>query len=144
MDVWVLVRFVHVAGAALWLGGQLTLTFAVIPLAGRLLPVAERARVVQAVGRRFALVTMAGFLPSQIATGIALAANHGVTFDSLGEPGYGRTLAAKLALFTVAMLAATGHGIAAGRRRTHLARALGLCGLVCSAGVVLLATALVG
>lgn len=144
MDVWVLVRFVHVAGAALWLGGQLTLTLAVIPLAGRLLPVEERTRVVRAVGRRFAHITMAGFLPLQVATGIALAAEHGITLSSLAEPGYGRTLATKLALFTVAMMAAAGHGIAASRRRTRLSRALGLCGLVCSAGVVLLATALVG
>jgi uncharacterized membrane protein len=144
VDVWVLVRFVHVAGAALWLGGQLTLTFAVVPLAGRLLPTEDRGRVVHAVGSRFARITLAGFLPLQVGTGIALAGRHGVTLDSLAEPGYGRTLAAKLALFTVAMLASAGHGIAAARRHTQLSRALGLFGLACSAGVVLLATALVG
>ena len=87
MDVWVLVRFVHVAGAALWLGGQLTLTFAVVPLAGRLLPTGDRARVVHAVGRRFARITLAGFLPLQVATGVALASHHGVTFASMAEPG---------------------------------------------------------
>jgi hypothetical protein len=96
------------------------------------------------LGRRFARITLGGFLPLQVATGVALAANHGVTFASLAEPGYGRTLAAKLALFTVAMLASAGHGIAAARHRTQLSRALGLCGLICSAGVVLLATAMVG
>lgn len=144
VDWWTLVRFVHVVGAALWVGGQLLLTLVVLPLTRRALPADQRAAVVGAVGRRFARITLLAFLPIQAATGIALAARAGLTPTSLAEPGYGRTLAAKLALLTVAMLAAAGHGIAAARGRTVLARTASACALVCSLGVVLLATALTG
>ncbi|WP_320780595.1 hypothetical protein [Streptomyces sp. CRN 30] len=44
------------------------------------------------------------FLPVQLATGLAMAVHRGVTWDSLAEPGYGRTLSAELALFAVVML----------------------------------------
>ena len=142
MTLWTVVRFVHVAGAALWVGGQLTLTLIVLPLARRALSDEDRARVMPAVGRRFARITLAAFLPSQVATGVALAAHRGVTFGSLAEPGYGRTLAAKLILVVVAMVAAAGHGIASAKGQPALARVLTLCSLICSLGVVLLATAL--
>jgi uncharacterized membrane protein len=141
---WTLVTFVHIVGATLWVGGQLILTLIVVPLARRGLPEATRAAVVGAVGRRFALVTLAGFLPAQILTGIALAARNGVTVGSLTEPGYGRTLAAKLVLVVIAMVAAAGHGIASAKGRTLVARAASVCALLCSLGVVLLATALAG
>jgi len=144
VSLWTLVLFVHVVGATLWVGGQLTLTLVVLPLARRLMADDTRASVMPAVGRRFARITLAVFLPVQIATGVALAAHAGVTWESLAEPGYGRTLAAKLALVVVAMVAAAGHGIAAARGRAGLARAASLCALVCSLGVVLLATALAG
>ena len=142
MTLWTVVRFVHVAGAALWVGGQLTLTLIVLPLARRALSDEDRSRVMPAIGRRFARITLAAFLPSQVLTGVALAAHRGVTFGSLAEPGYGRTLAAKLILVVVAMVTAAGHGIASAKGQPALARVLTLCSLVCSLGVVLLATAL--
>jgi uncharacterized membrane protein len=139
MMLWNLVLFVHICGAALWVGGQLVLTLIVVPLARRALPEQTRAEVVSAVGRRFALVTVAAFLPVQIATGIALAAHAGATFASLTEPGFGRTLLAKLALVVAAMVAAATHGILAARGRPVAARAASACALLCSLGVVLLA-----
>lgn len=144
LNWWTLVRFIHVGGAAFWVGGQLLLTLVVLPLTRRALPAEHRSAVVAAVGRRFARLTLLAFLPIQAATGIALAARAGLTPASLAEPGYGRTLTAKLALLTVTMLAAAGHGIAASRGRTLLARAAATFALVCSLGVVLLATALTG
>ncbi|MFF8193442.1 hypothetical protein ACF05L_21870 [Streptomyces bobili] len=71
-----------------------------------------------------------------------LQVHRGVTWASLVEPGYGRTLAAKLALFVVVMLAAAAHGIAHSKGRPDLARGLAVVSLVGSLGVVLLATAL--
>jgi uncharacterized membrane protein len=143
-DAWSLIRFAHVVGAALWVGGQLTLTLIVLPLARRSMPADQQAAVVPAIGRRFARLTLAAFLPVQVATGLALAAHAGVTPATVAQPGYGRTLAAKLALVAAAMLAAAGHGVAASRGRPVLARAAALCSLVCSLGVILLATALAG
>jgi len=139
---WSLVRFAHVAGAALWVGGQLALSLVVLPLARHLLATEAKDSFTAAAGRRFGMLTGAVFLPLQLATGWAMAWHRGVTWASLAEPGYGRTLAAKLVLFAVVMLAAAGHGIAHAGHRTDLARALAVVSLVGSLGVVLLATAL--
>nr|BFE78127.1 hypothetical protein GCM10020093_007280 [Planobispora longispora] len=65
-----------------------------------------------------------------------------MTWESLGDPGYGRILAAKLALFCAVMVAAGLHGWATGAGRPALARAMAVTALVGSVGVVLLATAL--
>ena len=69
LDAWSLIRFVHVAGAALWVGGQLTLTFVVLPLARRALSDEARATVLPAVGRRFARITVAYGDPTRIDAG---------------------------------------------------------------------------
>lgn len=139
---WSLVRFAHVAGAALWVGGQLALSLVILPLARHLLAPEAKERFTAAAGRRFGMLTGAVFLPVQLGTGWALAWHRGVTWASLDEPGYGRTLATKLALFVVVMLAAAGHGIAHAKGRADLARPLAVVSLVGSLGVVLLATAL--
>ncbi|PXY19388.1 hypothetical protein [Prauserella muralis] len=144
IDVWTLVRFVHVVGAALWVGGQLTLTAVVLPPVRALLGLEQRATLLRSVGRRFAVVTMAVLLPSQIATGWLLAWRHGVTWQSLAEPGYGRVLVAKLTLFALVMAATSVHGIAQGKGRPRLARTASVAALTGSLGVVLLATGLVG
>ena len=142
VTAWSVVRFAHVAGAALWVGGQVALSLVVLPLARRLLEPEARSSFARAAGQRFGLLTVIVFLPVQLGTGVAMAAHHGVTWGSLAEPGYGRTLAAKLGLFTVVMLAVAAHGWAHNHARTDLARALALASLVGSFGIVLLATAL--
>ncbi len=142
MTWWTVVRFLHVLGAALWVGGQLTVSLVVLPLARRLLEKERRGQVLTAVGRRFGLLTVAVFLPVQLATGVAIAWHKGVTWATLAEPGYGRILAAKLALFCAVMVAAAAHGWASGAGRPVLARTLAMASLAGSLGVVLLATAL--
>ncbi|MFG3496633.1 hypothetical protein [Streptomyces sp. NPDC047886] len=142
VDAWTFVRFAHVTGAALWVGGQLALSLVVLPLARRMLADEARGPFVQRAGRRFGLVTAAVFLPVQLTTGVAMAWHKGVTWASLAEPGYGRVLAVKLALFVAVMAAAALHGWAHGRGRPELARGLAVASLVGSLGVVLLASAL--
>jgi uncharacterized membrane protein len=139
---WSFVRFLHVLSAALWVGGQLTVSLVVLPIARRLLSADHRAEVLREVGRRFGIFTGAVFLPVQIATGIALARHNQVTWSSLGHPGYGRTLAAKLALFAAVMIAAALHGMASSRGHAGFARSMAIAALVGSVGVILLATAL--
>lgn len=141
---WSFIRFLHVLSAALWVGGQLAVSLVVLPSVRRLLGADVRGRVLREIGRRFGIITVAVFLPVQIATGVALARHNHVTWASLGEPGYGRTLAAKLALFAVVMIAAAVHGMASGRGHAVFARAMALASLVGSVGVILLATALPG
>lgn len=142
MTWWAVVRFLHVLSAALWVGGQLTVSLVVLPLARRMLDEERRAQVMQAVGRRFGMFTGAVFLPLQIGTGVAIAWHKGVTWESLAEPGYGRILAAKLLLFAAVMAAAALHGWASGAGRRGFARAMAVTSLVGSVGVILLATAL--
>lgn len=142
MTWWTVIRFLHVVSAALWVGGQLTVSLVVLPLARRLLDDQRRAGVLRAVGRRFGLFTAALFLPVQLGTGVALAWRKGVTWASLADPGYGRILAAKLLLFCAVMAAAAVHGWASGTARPRLARTMAVTSLVGSLGIVLLATAL--
>ncbi|GAA0937928.1 hypothetical protein [Actinocorallia libanotica] len=142
MTLWTLVRFLHVISAALWVGGQLTVSLVLMPMARRSLPAGPRAQVLQGVGRRFGMFTGAFFLPVQIGTGVALAVHKGVTWESLAHPGYGRVLAAKLLLFCAVMTAATLHGWANRHRRLAFARGMAITSLVGSVGIILLATAL--
>lgn len=139
---WSLVRFIHVVSAMVWVGGQLTISAMVLPVVRRLLSPQDRLPVLTGVGRRFGLFTVVAFLPLQVGTGILLAWHKGVTLSSLAEPGYGRTLAAKLVAFALVMVAAGGHGYAMGTTRQALARSLAIATLVGSLAIVLLATAL--
>ena len=100
------------------------------------------AGVCSGLGRRFGIWTAAGFLPIQIGTGIALASHKGVTFASLGDPGYGRTLATKLAVFAVVMALAAVHGVARSRGSAQLARGCAVASLLGSVWIIVLATAL--
>ncbi|MFD0889535.1 hypothetical protein ACFQ08_33790 [Streptosporangium algeriense] len=72
-------RFAHVLSAALWVGGQLTVSLVLLPLARRLLETERRGQVLTAVGRRFGMFTGAVFLPVQLGTGLAIAWHKGVT-----------------------------------------------------------------
>ena len=137
-------RFLHVLGAIVWVGGQLTVSAILLPAARMRLVPAERTALLTAVGRRFALLTVAGFVPLQVATGWLLAVHHEVTWQALLEPGYGRTLLVKLVLFGVVMVAAAAHGIAQSRGRLRLSRTASILTLVASLAVVWVATALAG
>lgn len=139
---WSLVRFTHVVSAMVWVGGQLTISAMVLPVVRRLLSPQDRLPVLSGVGRRFGLFTVVAFLPLQVGTGILLAWHKGITLSSLAEPGYGRTLAAKLIAFALVLAAAGGHGWAMGSTRQALARSLAIATLVGSLAIVLLATAL--
>src|SRR5690606_41307134 len=94
------------------------------------------------LGGRRGIATGVAFVPLQVATGVLLAAQKGVTWASLADPGYGRLLAGKLTAFVLVMLAAGLHGWANGAGRPALARALAVSSLLGSLVVVLLATAL--
>jgi uncharacterized membrane protein len=142
LGLWSFVRFLHVLGAMVWVGGQLTITAVLLPVVRTRLGAGERAQLMTAVGTRFGIYTVVGFLPVQVITGLAVAAHNGVTVASLGQPGYGRTLLAKLVAFALVLLASGGHGWANGAGRPVLARALAIGSLVGSLGIVVLATAL--
>ncbi len=141
MTWWSVIRFLHVSGAALWVGGQLTISLVLLPLARRKLAAEQYTGIAREVGRRFGIFTGAVFLPVQITTGVAMAWHKGVTWASLAEPGYGRILSAKLLLFGAVIAVAGVHGWASSRHPSF-ARAMAIASLVGSVGIVLIATAL--
>jgi len=142
LGLWSLIRFLHVLGAIFWVGGQLTVSVLVLPIVRRQLAGPERADLLRTVGMRLGILTVAAFIPLQLATGVALAWHKGVTWDSLAEPGYGRTLTGKLVAFLLVMLASGLHGWLQGSGHRALARSFAVASLVGSLVVVLLATAL--
>lgn len=139
---WSLVRFVHVVGAMVWVGGQLLLSGVVLPVLRREVAAEARGPMVRAVATRFAVVTNAVVLPATIASGIALAYHRGVGWSTLTGPGYGRLLSTKLVLVIVSIGLAAAHGVVASRSPAG-ARNLAVLGLMASLGIVVFATALV-
>ena len=124
IDGWSIVRFLHVMGAIVWVGGQVTLSAAVVPAMATHLDAATRSTLGRAVGRRYAVMAVAIGLPVQIATGIALAFDRGVTFRSFSRAGYGATLSLKIVLVVAAVASAAWHGIASAQGNERMARAM--------------------
>ncbi len=142
VDLWSLVRFLHVVAAMVWVGGQLLLSGAVLPVLRSHLDPATRAPLTGAIARRFAVVANVVVLPVSLATGLALAWHRGVSLGSFAHPGYGRLLGIKLVLVLVSVVLAAGHGSLAGRG-SRGARPAAVAGLTASLGIVVFATALV-
>jgi uncharacterized membrane protein len=73
MDLWLVVRWLHVLAMAFFVGGQLLLAVAVVPVE-RLAPDRERLR---AVARRFGYGTLVA-IGVLLATGSAMASHYGL------------------------------------------------------------------
>ena len=140
---WTVMRFVHVVGAIVWVGGQLTLALVVTPALRAAVAGPAQVAIMRDIGRRFAAVANLIVLPLQLSTGLALAWHRGVVLSSFSAPGYGRALGVKLILVAAAVAAAAGHGMAAARRLSGWQRPLALASLGLSLGVVLAAVSLV-
>ena len=139
---WSLVRFLHVLAAMGWVGGQLLLSFVVLPVLRGAAEPAIRGPLIRQTAKRFALVANAVLLPTLLATGILLAWHRGVTIAILDDSGYGRLLGTKLVLVLVSVILAAVHGILA-PKRPRGARPLAVAGVVSSVAIVVFATALV-
>lgn len=142
-DVWSAVRFLHVAGAIVWVGGQLTLSLVVRPVTTRLMDDGDRRELVSALGARFGRVTALVLIPLLLSTGLALTYHRGVGLSGFTVPGYGTTLSAKVVLALVSFGLAAGHGMTAVRSSSRAARTVGIVGVVVSLAVVALAVSLV-
>src|SRR5690554_2059699 len=142
-DLWSLVRFLHVVGAVVWVGGQLTLTLIVRPVTARLLSPEDRRHLVGAFGSRFGRLTSWVLIPLLLATGLALTYHRGVALSALTVPGYGATLGVKITLALISFALAIAHGVVAVNASTKVVRVLGIVGTVVSLTVVALAASLV-
>jgi putative copper export protein len=102
MELWELVRFLHVLALALFVGGQLMLVIAIVPVLRR-----EPDEVMMAVARRFGIASAVA-IAVLLATGIAMASHFSRWEDE--------TLQAKLVVLVLAAVL-TGLHIATPRSR---------------------------
>lgn len=96
-DIWTLVRFLHVLGAACWVGGMIVLGVVAVPAARQAGDRAAGRRVVTTAARRFGVVGALAFA-ALIATGFGLIHHRGIALEDLGQSDYGRRILAKMAL----------------------------------------------
>ncbi len=144
VDAWTVVRFFHIIGAILWIGGQLAFAWVITPALRQVERDENRLFSVQtAVARRYAnLVSYVG-VPLQLATGFALSYR---AFD-LGKgtiAHYGFWLGLKIVLFLGAIGIAAVHGILAGRGVSRRTKVLADLGIGLSLGILLIAVTLGG
>ena len=108
MDAWTLIRFLHLLAMALFVGGQLVLVAAVVPvMRGEPGDTAMRA-----MGRRFGIASAAA-LAVLLATGAAMASH----FDRWGDAN----LQAKLALLVIVGGLKGLHAVRPGHRAISIA-----------------------
>jgi hypothetical protein len=116
MWTWTLVRFVHVAGAAVWLGMQVTL-LVLVPALRRQLPADQVREIVRKAGRSLAIV--AGIALLMIAaSGVALARHES---SARAHPG---VVGLKEALLIAIVVLLGGHAYVRGRNARIAASAL--------------------
>ncbi len=143
MNIWAIIRFLHVSAAILWVGGQLTLSLVIRPIAGGMIDDGSRATFMTAVGNGYGRITSFGLIPVLVATGLALTYRHGVEFGGLSLPSYATTLTFKVILALVSFGLAMAHGIVAARSSSSTVRIVGVTSTTVSLLVVLLAVMLV-
>lgn len=85
-DIWSLIRFLHVAGAILWVGGPLTLSLVVRPVTSRMMDDDDRVELVSALGSRFGRLAGLVLIPLLLASGLALTYHRGVSFGGFSIP----------------------------------------------------------
>jgi putative copper export protein len=141
--------FVHIISAVFWIGGMLFLTLVVAPYLMTVDDPQQKARVYQAVGRRFRLlgwVAIAALLSSGPAVLYALYGVHPLRAYSPGlSPGFDLAVRIKLALVAVIVLSSLVHDFWIGPRarsspaHTLLARVLGRGNLLVALAIAALA-----
>ena len=140
--LWTLVLFAHVTAAVFWVGGQLMLSFVVLPPLRRLAPPALVAQVTIAAARRFARIANRALLPVLVVSGPLLAGHDGVRLSNLDASAFARVLEVKVALVLVVVGLALGHGFSAKRLSRRASRRLGLVTMGLSVLILGLAAAL--
>jgi putative copper export protein len=111
------IRALHLIGAAVWAGGLVFLALAVAA-ARRTLADADRVAFFRALGRRFAIVGGVALL-MLIATGSEMTSDRDA-WGTLGEGTYGKTLLAKLILVGVVIVLTLVHSLIQGPALSRL------------------------
>ncbi len=143
----VLVLFIHITFACLWVGGMLFMVLISSPYI-RKTPFKDEA--FQNIGKRFSVVgTMIG-LPVLFITGLLNMHFLSIPYSSFFHPEsiYQKTLQTKVHIFFLVVLVSILHDFYFSKKakysskHTKITRALGILNLLLSLGIILLASAL--
>ena len=114
-DLWTLARFLHVLGAAAWVGGMIVLGAVAVPAARAAGDRTAGRRVLTTAARRFGVVGGLAWVVL-LGTGFALMDHRGLTLADLPDSDYGRRLLAKIGLLLAMGVVTLLHGLWQGPR----------------------------
>lgn len=106
MDIWTLVRFGHLLGVAVWLGGMLFLGLVAVPAARATGDPGASRRLITDVAKRFGMLGGAAWVLIFV-TGMGLMSHRNVDFGTT----YGHKIGAKLVLLILVGVAVVLHGM---------------------------------
>ncbi len=111
MDIWTLVRFGHLLGVTVWLGGMLFLGLIAVPAARATGDRTASRRLITDVAKRFGMLGGAAWVLILV-TGAGLVSHRNVDFGTT----YGHKIAAKMVLLVLVGVAVVLHGMWQGPR----------------------------
>lgn len=114
-DLWTLVRFLHLLGAASWVGGMIVLGAVAVPAARAAGDRAAGRRVITSAARRFGVVGALAWA-LLLGTGFALLDHRGLGLGDLPDSDYGRRVLAKIGLLLTMGVVTLLHGLWQGPR----------------------------
>lgn len=126
-DIWTLVRFLHVLGAATWVGGMIAIGAVAVPAARAAGDRDAGRRVMTSAGRRFGLLGAAAWVVI-LGSGFGLLHHRGLALGDLPGSDYGRRLIAKICLLAAMGVVSVLHSLWQGPRARRLEEAGDLAG----------------
>lgn len=110
MDMWTLVRFLHLLAVAAWLGGMLFLGLIVVPSVRAHGGLQASRALITTVGRRYGVMGGIAWV-FLLGTGLAMFHHRTGGFSTLGDGEYGRKVMEKLVLVTLMGIAVVFHSV---------------------------------
>jgi len=112
---WTLVRWLHLGGVSVWLGGMIFLGAVVIPVVRAHGGLQASRALVTAVARRFGIIGGAAYLLILV-TGFGLLDHRGISPSELPDSEYGRRVLIKLILLLLVGVVVLAHSWIQGPR----------------------------
>jgi len=110
---WLLIRWIHVMAAVVWIGGNLILAMVIVPYFRQNLPPVQRIKLLSDIGKRFEPIVW-GCVLVLFVTGIANIITYFISVDgsaNVDNNPFMRTLLIKLILFIALLILTFLHSI---------------------------------
>ena len=126
-DLWTLVRFLHVLGAATWVGGMIAIGAVAVPAARAAGDRDAGRRVMTSAGRRFGVFGALAWSVILV-SGFGLIHHRGLELADLPDSDYGHRLIAKICVLAAMGVVTALHALWQGPRARRLEEAGDLAG----------------